>query len=181
MGFNHHHCEKAAIRTSNAGVEEAMNWLLSHMEDPDIDVPISQEALGADTLSSVDQSKVDTLISFGFQEEIARKALMASGGDIEKATDWIFSNPEASVSSDMDATTSNTTPTRIDAGLPDGGGRYRLIGIVSHIGTSTQCGHYVAHIFKDGRWVIFNDDKVGASVNPPKDMGYLYFFERLNS
>lgn len=58
---------------------------------------------------------------------------------------------------------------------------YRLIGIVSHIGTSTQCGHYVAHIFKDGRWVIFNDDKVGASVNPPKDMGYLYFFERLNS
>lgn len=58
---------------------------------------------------------------------------------------------------------------------------YRLIGIVSHIGTSTQCGHYVAHIFKDGRWVIFNDDKVGASVNTPKDMGYLYFFERLNS
>ncbi|KAL4619394.1 hypothetical protein ACB092_06G075800 [Castanea dentata] len=181
MGFNHHHCEKAAIRTSNAGVEEAMNWLLSHMEDPDIDVPISQEAQGADTLSSVDQSKVDTLISFGFQEEIARKALKASGGDIEKATDWIFNNPEASVSSDMDATTSNTTPTPIDAGLPDGGGRYRLIGIVSHIGTSTQCGHYVAHIFKDGRWVIFNDDKIGASVNPPKDMGYLYFFERLNS
>lgn len=58
---------------------------------------------------------------------------------------------------------------------------YRLIGIVSHIGTSTQCGHYVAHILKDGRWVIFNDDKVGASVNPPKDMGYIYFFERLNS
>lgn len=58
---------------------------------------------------------------------------------------------------------------------------YRLIGIVSHIGTSTQCGHYVAHIFKDGRWVIFNDAKVGASVNPPKDMGYLYFFERINS
>lgn len=45
---------------------------------PDIDVPISHEALGADTLSSVDQSKVDTLISFGFQEEIARKALKAS-------------------------------------------------------------------------------------------------------
>lgn len=58
---------------------------------------------------------------------------------------------------------------------------YRLFGIVSHIGTSTQCGHYVAHVFKNGRWVIFNDNKVGASVNPPKDMGYLYFFERLDS
>ncbi|XP_062169190.1 ubiquitin carboxyl-terminal hydrolase 14 [Alnus glutinosa] len=182
MGFNHLHCQKAAIKTSNAGVEEAMNWLLSHMDDPDIDFPISQEAQGAEAfLSSVDQSKVDTLISFGFTEEIARKALKASGSDIEKATDWIFNNPEASVPSDMDATTSNTASDPTSAGLPDGGGRYRLIGIVSHIGTSTQCGHYVAHIFKDGRWVIFNDDKVGASVNPPKDMGYLYFFERLNS
>jgi len=56
---------------------------------------------------------------------------------------------------------------------------YRLIGIVSHSGTSTLCGHYVAHVLKDGRWVIFNDNKVGASINPPKEMGYLYFFERL--
>ncbi|KAK9938281.1 hypothetical protein M0R45_015031 [Rubus argutus] len=176
MGFNHLHCQKAAINTSNAGVEEAMNWLLSHMDDPDIDAPISQ---GGQVV--VDQSKVDMLLSFGFQEEIARAALKASGGDIEKATDWIFNNPGASVSTDMDATTSETIPAAADAGLPDGGGRYRLIGIVSHIGTSTLCGHYVAHIFKDGRWVIFNDAKVGASVNPPKDMGYLYFFERLNS
>ncbi|XVF19003.1 hypothetical protein REPUB_Repub11eG0073400 [Reevesia pubescens] len=180
MGFNQLHCLKAAINTSNAGVEEAMNWLLSHMDDPDIDAPISHGAQGAE--ASIDQSAVDTLISFGFQEDIARKALKASGGDIEKATDWIFNNPNASASSDMDTTTSsNSVPTPVDAGLPDGGGKYRLFGIVSHIGTSTQCGHYVAHILKDGRWVIFNDNKVGASINPPKDMGYLYFFERINS
>ncbi|XP_043810896.1 ubiquitin carboxyl-terminal hydrolase 14 isoform X2 [Manihot esculenta] len=178
MGFNHLHCEKAAINTLNTGVEEAMNWLLAHMDDPDIDLPISQEAQGTEV---VDQSKIDTLISFGFEEELARKALKASAGDIEKATDWIFNNPNASISSDMDATTSSISPTPDDSGLPDGGGRYRLFGIVSHIGTSTQCGHYVAHVFKNGRWVIFNDNKVGASVNPPKDMGYLYFFERLDS
>ncbi|KAJ6293153.1 hypothetical protein OIU78_025187 [Salix suchowensis] len=74
MGFNHLHCQKAAINTSNAGVEEAMNWLLAHMDDPDIDAPISQGAHG----NEVDQTKVDTLLSFGFQEEIARKALKAS-------------------------------------------------------------------------------------------------------
>lgn len=33
MGFNQLHCQKAAINTSNAGLEEAMNWLLSHMDD----------------------------------------------------------------------------------------------------------------------------------------------------
>jgi len=53
------------------------------------------------------------------------------------------------------------------------------MGILSHSGTSLQCGHYVAHILKDGRWAIFNDNKVGASIDPPKEMGYLYFFERL--
>ena len=36
MGFNHLHCQKAAINTSNVGVEEAMNWLLAHMDDPGI-------------------------------------------------------------------------------------------------------------------------------------------------
>ncbi|KAJ7981674.1 Ubiquitin carboxyl-terminal hydrolase [Quillaja saponaria] len=98
MGFNQLHCQKAAINTSNVGVEEAMNWLLSHMDDADIDAPISQEAHSAGALSHVDQSKVEILLSFGFPEEIARKALKASGGDIEKATDWIFNNPEASAS-----------------------------------------------------------------------------------
>ncbi|KAJ4982310.1 hypothetical protein NE237_033147 [Protea cynaroides] len=179
MGFNYFHCQKAAINTSNAGVEEAMNWLLSHMNDPDIDDPVSQEATAEVLLSFVDQSKVDTLVSFGFEEEIAQKALKASGGDIEKATDWIFNHPQVSASPDMDAT-SSSVQSATDEGLPDGGGRYKLIGLVSHIGTSTQCGHYVAHVYKDRRWVIFNDNKVGASVNPPKDMGYLYFFERLN-
>lgn len=33
MGFSQLHCEKAAIRTSNTGIEEAMNWLLAHMDD----------------------------------------------------------------------------------------------------------------------------------------------------
>ncbi|KAF7112199.1 hypothetical protein RHSIM_RhsimUnG0257500 [Rhododendron simsii] len=173
MGFNNLHCQKAAINTSNAGVEEAMNWLLSHMDDADIDSPISQEP------QSVDQSKVDTLVSFGFQEDVARKALKASGGDIEKATDWIFNPTNVSSSSDMDISSSTTSIA--DSPLPDGGGAYRLMGIVSHMGTSTHCGHYVAHINKDGQWVIFNDEKVRVSKNPPKDMGYLYVFERLNS
>ncbi|RVW70347.1 Ubiquitin carboxyl-terminal hydrolase 14 [Vitis vinifera] len=113
MGFNHLHCQKAAINTSNAGVEEAIigcyhTWMIqvsqikqsqqifalaegkylesSCLEDY-IDVPISQEAENAEALSFVDQSKVDTLISFGFQEDISRKALRASGGDIENISD----------------------------------------------------------------------------------------------
>ncbi|KAH9612030.1 hypothetical protein KSS87_022005, partial [Heliosperma pusillum] len=148
MGFGQNICEKAAISTSNAGVEEAMNWLLSHLDDPDINAPIGKHQSPP---TSVDQSTVDTLVSFGFQEELARKALVATGGDIEKATDWIFSNPNASSTSDMDTSSSSTAVAAADSELPDGSGRYKLLGFVSHMGTSTHCGHYVAHIYKDGR------------------------------
>ena len=34
IGFPKIRCEKAAIQTLNTGVEEAMNWLLGHMDDP---------------------------------------------------------------------------------------------------------------------------------------------------
>lgn len=177
MGFDCLHCQKAAINTSNAGVEEAMNWLLSHMEDPDINDPISLVKKSA--VPFVDESNVDTLVSFGFQKEVARKALIATGGNIEQATDWIFSHPDVS-DIDMDATSSNPNAAA-DVGLPDGSGKYKLKGFLSHMGTSTHCGHYVAHVHKDGKWAIFNDDKVGVSVAPPKDMGYVYFFERMDS
>ena len=43
-------------------------------------------------------------------------------------------------------------------------GDYSLAGFVSHMGANTACGHYVAHIKKDGRWVIFNDEKVRCRV-----------------
>ncbi len=46
------------------------------------------------------------------------------------------------------------------------------------MGTSTMVGHYVCHIFKDGRWVIFNDEKVAQSENTPKDLGYIYLYKR---
>lgn len=40
----------------------------------DIDAPISQVGKNVD----IDQSQVDTLVSFGFHEDLARKALKAS-------------------------------------------------------------------------------------------------------
>eukprot|EP00252_Welwitschia_mirabilis_P020737 TRINITY_DN5140_c0_g2_i1.p1 TRINITY_DN5140_c0_g2~~TRINITY_DN5140_c0_g2_i1.p1 ORF type:complete len:813 (-),score=191.31 TRINITY_DN5140_c0_g2_i1:262-2700(-) len=179
MGFPPLHCQKAAINTSNSGVEDAMNWLLNHMEDPDIDMPLSSEGQHTKPTQPVDEGLVNTLVGFGFKENVARKALRVSGGDVERATEWIFSQPEGSIDMDLDVD-SNRKPSISDHTLPDGDGRYKLLGFVSHMGTSTHCGHYVAHIFKEGRWVIYNDNKVAVSSDPPKEMGYLYFFERVH-
>merc|ERR1719206_363378 len=65
----------------------------------------------------------------------------------------------------------------------DGHGKYEMFAFVSHCGPSSMSGHYVCHIKKNGKWIIFNDEKVAESVEPPKDLGYLYFYKRfkLNS
>lgn len=56
---------------------------------------------------------------------------------------------------------------------------YKLVAFISHMGTSSQVGHYVCHILKNDQWVIFNDNKVAISQNPPKELGYLYLYQRL--
>lgn len=56
---------------------------------------------------------------------------------------------------------------------------YRLVAFISHMGTSTKCGHYVCHILRGDQWVIFNDEKVALSEHPPKDLAYIYLYQRL--
>lgn len=56
---------------------------------------------------------------------------------------------------------------------------YKLVAFISHMGMSSLVGHYVCHILKDQQWIIFNDEKVAISQNPPKELAYLYLYERL--
>lgn len=42
MGFLENRIQKALLATSNRGMEPAMEWLLSHADDPDIDDPIPE-------------------------------------------------------------------------------------------------------------------------------------------
>ena len=56
---------------------------------------------------------------------------------------------------------------------------YRMVAFISHMGTSTKCGHYVCHILRDDQWVIFNDEKVALSERPPKDLAYIFLYQRL--
>ena len=66
--------------------------------------------------------------------------------------------------------------------MDDGDAVYELKGLVSHIGANTACGHYVAHLRDaDGNFVIFDDEKVAKSENPPLDLGYMYVFQRVDA
>ena len=41
----------------------------------------------------------------------------------------------------------------------DGKGDYELFGVVSHMGSNTGWGHYVAHVKKNDQWILLTTKK----------------------
>ncbi|RXM97419.1 Ubiquitin carboxyl-terminal hydrolase 5 [Acipenser ruthenus] len=195
MGFPVEACRKAVFYTGNTGAEAAMNWVMTHMDDPDFSAPLVLPGFSpAPTDMPTPQGTPDpppseehlaTIISMGFSRDQASRALRATSNSLERAVDWIFSHID-----DLDAmdisegrSAAESVSESVPAGprVRDGEGKYELFAFISHMGTSTMCGHYVCHIKKEGRWVIYNDQKVCASEKPPKDLGYIYFYQRASS
>uniref|UniRef100_A0A8C5CWW1 Ubiquitin carboxyl-terminal hydrolase n=1 Tax=Gadus morhua TaxID=8049 RepID=A0A8C5CWW1_GADMO len=179
MGFPLEACRKAVYYTGNMGPEMAFNWIIAHMEEPDFAEPLSLPSSTIELLPS--SESVAILTSMGFPRSHTIQALRATNNNLERALDWIFTHPEEEPS-DADPTLS-PDPEADAAGprVKDGPGRYELLAFISHMGASTMSGHYVCHIKKEGRWVIYNDHKVSLSERPPKDLGYIYFYRRLSS
>ncbi|NXC35460.1 UBP13 hydrolase, partial [Campylorhamphus procurvoides] len=203
MGFPLEACRKAVYYTGNLGAEVAFNWIIAHMEEPDFAEPLAIPAFGevassgAAALGAVGldnqppEEMVAIIISMGFQRNLAIQALKATNNNLERALEWIFSHPDLEEESepalDMTDMENNANANILaETGsegprIKDGPGRYELFGFISHMGTSTMSGHYVCHLKKEGRWVIYNDLRVCASERPPKDLGYIYFYHRIPS
>lgn len=142
-----------------------------------------------------------------FTADQVRAAVKHCSGAADRAADWLFSHMVSmkqnkasllssksnfssrylSLQDDLDGAIANLDNSGAAASQPsskpttpleDGDGKYDLVGIISHIGKNTGSGHYVAHLKKDGRWVIFNDEKVALSENPPIRHAYMYLFQR---
>jgi ubiquitin carboxyl-terminal hydrolase 5/13 len=98
MGFPRVRCEKALHATGNEDAEAASNWLFAHMEDPDIDTPVNFNAGSASAKgapATIDPEQIEMLGAMGFNAPQARQALKETGGDMERAVEWLFSHPEA--------------------------------------------------------------------------------------
>ncbi|NXN58345.1 UBP13 hydrolase, partial [Rynchops niger] len=203
MGFPLEACRKAVYYTGNLGAEVAFNWIIAHMEEPDFAEPLVIPAFGEVASSGAagfgavgldnqpPEEMVAIIISMGFQRDLAIQALKATNNNLERALEWIFSHPELEEeiepAMDMMNMANNANANILaETGsegprIKDGSGRYELFGFISHMGTSTMSGHYVCHLKKEGRWVIYNDLRVCASERPPKDLGYIYFYHRIPS
>lgn len=118
----------------------------------------------------------------GFTMSQATKALKATNNNTERAVDYIFSHQDELDMEEIQVESpSSSSVAATNKNYRDGTGKYRLKAFISHMGTSSQVGHYVCHILKDDQWIIFNDSKVQISQRPPKDLGYLYLYERIRN
>eukprot|EP01026_Neomeris_dumetosa_P037322 TRINITY_DN3020_c0_g1_i1.p1 TRINITY_DN3020_c0_g1~~TRINITY_DN3020_c0_g1_i1.p1 ORF type:complete len:892 (-),score=138.68 TRINITY_DN3020_c0_g1_i1:1653-3944(-) len=199
IGFPENGCRRAVITTGNCGVEAAMNWILEHQDDPNFNTPIEASQSQTPVPMEVDgrQAEIDMITGMGFTKRQAEAALKATGYDVERAGDWLLSrmdNLEEEVQKVLGAEptqqqSQQQSSAQAHEELPqnndkdkskflDGSAQYQLLGFVSHIGANTACGHYVAHVKKGDRWVIFNDEKVAVSFKVPKDVGYMYVYQR---
>ncbi|CAG8433686.1 10408_t:CDS:10 [Diversispora eburnea] len=173
MGFPENRCKKALITTGNIGSEVAMNWLFEHMDDPDIDSPIVTGGSTSTNQQVPSESDIVQLTEMGFQVAQVKKALAETNNNVERAVEWLFSHPEDFTESFSEQ--ENINNTFGDSSFP---ANYQLQSIISHKGTSVHCGHYVAHVFKDQKWVLFNDDKV-VNSQPPLEEAYVYILKRI--
>ncbi|CAG9577971.1 putative ubiquitin hydrolase [Leishmania major strain Friedlin] len=150
------------------------------------------DALAGAPQQEVDEVALVSVVSMGIEMDVARYALLQTNMNVERAIDYIFSHPHiadeiksvpplhAEEQQQRLAPTHNATSVRAPQPATDGAASYELTAMISHMGASARTGHYVCHI-KDGatgKWLLFNDEKVGESQNPPFSLASLYFFQR---
>lgn len=193
MGFNMNGCKRALIAVGGSNVEAAMNWVFEHNVDPDFNDPIPDGGAAAPAAaassSDVDESVVMSLVeNLGcFTADQVRAAVKHCSGAADRAADWLFSHMDnldgaiAALESASATAAGGSSVPKSTTPLEDGDGKYNLVGLVSHIGKNTGSGHYVAHLKKDGKWVIFNDEKVAFSEHPPIKHAYMYLFQRADT
>ena len=193
MGFPESKCKRAALSTGNKEVEAAMEWLLIHGDE-------AEEPTGT---AAADADSIAMLEGMGFSAEKAKAALAACENNVERAVDWLFSRMDDDTAPPA---AEETVPAAVEDNESSHKGNYELVGFISHMGKNTGCGHYVCHIKKvskylniqwctfemghvdnlailllqNGRWTIFNDEKVAVSEKPPKELGYMYLYKRVD-
>lgn len=194
MGFPEVRCIKGLYNTGNSNTEDAMNWILAHMDDIDIDEPFSPSDSKSDTTSTDPLIElIENLEGMGFSKQLSKKALILNNSDINAAVEWLFSNPddngvieESKPKLNIAEESRNLKEGLLNEPAPTDC-KYAVKAVICHKGSSPHTGHYVVYIKKtvdnEQKWVLFNDEKVvacdDASISDIKNNGYIYVFEKL--
>lgn len=140
MGFPRNRAEKALHATGNSDANAAMEWLFAHLDDADIDAPLDLSA-GSGGAGTADPEKIEMLGAMGFGAPQAKKALRETGGDVERAVEWLFSHPDdQGIMEDESLSEAADKSQKELAGSAALPAQFQLQSIVCHKGTSIHAG-----------------------------------------
>ncbi|PIC52684.1 hypothetical protein B9Z55_002686 [Caenorhabditis nigoni] len=181
MGFQENQSIRAAY-FSNGNAEVATNWLMEHLEEPDINAPFVMPTGTPSARGEIDPNLVDSIVEMGFSRHHATYALkqVPTVAELFTNLDSIPEESAATTGTSSDAPEASVTELASKKSFKDGSEKYQLIGIITHMGSRPDSGHYVAHMLKDGKWVLFNDEKVALSQDSPIELAYIYLYKRVD-
>merc|ERR1712232_311872 len=152
MGFSMNGCKRALHAVGGSDIESVMNWIFQHNTDPDFNDPLpeQQQSSSETTIKSVvNESDVMSLVeNLGcFTIDQVRAALTETNGSVERAADWLFSHmddldtaiaslQQSNADSEQQEQTNNVASSSSKK-LDDGPSKYKLFGLISHIGNNT--------------------------------------------
>jgi ubiquitin carboxyl-terminal hydrolase 5/13 len=139
MGFPLNRCEKALHATGNSDANAAMEWLFAHIDDPDIDAPLDLGS-GSKAPEAIDPEKIEALGQMGFGPPQARKALKETGGDMERAVDWLFNHPDEQGDFEEDRADPVSVSPKDLPGSDSLPAKFQLQSIICHKGASIHAG-----------------------------------------
>uniref|UniRef100_A0A1I7YHJ4 Ubiquitin carboxyl-terminal hydrolase n=1 Tax=Steinernema glaseri TaxID=37863 RepID=A0A1I7YHJ4_9BILA len=177
MGFSDAFCRKAIRATDNSTLEAALDWILQHPEEDNANNEQQSTSAGKGVDQRVEKLAEELSKTFDISIEKVRYALKINGNVADNAVNWLFMNPLAEIPKEVEQ-----APTEQKVAVPksfdDGKGSYSLVGMISHMGANTHSGHYVVHLKRGDKWILFNDEKVNVSQKTPFGLGYIYLYKR---
>jgi ubiquitin carboxyl-terminal hydrolase 5/13 len=142
MGFPRNRTERALHATGNSDPNAAMEWLFAHLDDPDMDDPLDiGGSSGQAVAGTVDTEKIEMLGAMGFGPPQARKALKETGGDMERAVEWLFSHPDEQGEFEEDEMAATEAIAKGEPGSGELPAKFQLHSIICHKGTSVHSGY----------------------------------------
>merc|ERR1719239_2050352 len=137
-GFSDNACKRALIATHNSGFELALNWLMDHGQDPDLNDPIRTSS-AKKCQPTADPADVASLLEMGFTDQQAIFALGETNNNVVRAADWLFTHQM-----ELDTLVAGKSEVKPPAAnFTNGDPLYNLVGFISHMGSSVHVGHYV--------------------------------------
>ncbi|KAI5295380.1 hypothetical protein KEM52_001599 [Ascosphaera acerosa] len=192
MGFSEARAHQAlkATQGQEPQPDPAIDWILSHMDEDE--PPTAAPAPGPGQSQGANEAQLAQLRDMGIVPAIARQALRETGGDVERAVDWVFSHPDAQGIEEGEgevggAAAQVEASTKAVPGSTELPANFLLSSAICHKGTSVHAGHYVSFVLKEVEgsaepvWVLFNDENVvrATDADEIKKNAYVYFFKRV--